>query len=193
MIRLALVLSVLILCAGCAQNQREPYPPPDNTIAVGTVVDVNWPAQWGNHKYNIGNGDIVSGRYGYYRPPGSAQNNQLKDDYNVIIIKKPISHAAAYIIFDPLTVDPKGVEKLLGRIDGEILDVDMDEGTIKPGDLVFITISDYHGLNKVGLDFRRGEYNDPLAEVSFVNRFRNHRIDPLDPAAPYIPYISEIE
>ena len=192
MIRLSALALLIVVLTGCAQK-REPLPPPDNTIAIGIVVDVHWPTQWGNHDYNIGNGDIVSGRFGWYKPPGSTANYHVKDDYNVIIIKKPISHAATYIVFDPITVDPKGVQKLLVEIDGEIKDVDMDEGTVKPGDLVFITISDYYGLNKVGLDFRRGEYNDPLAEVSFVNRFRNHKVDPEDPAAPYIPYISEME
>lgn len=193
MIRLGALALFIVVLSGCAQNNREPLPPPDNTIAVGTVVDVHWPTQWGNHDYNIGNGDIVSGRFGWYRPPGSAANYHFKDDYNVIIIQKPISHAATYIVFDPITVDPDAVQELLVEIDGEIKDVDMDEGTVKPGDMVFITISDYHGLNKIGLDFRRGEYNDPLAKVSFINRFRNHEVDPLDPAAPYIPYISEME
>jgi len=160
---------------------------------VGTVVDVHWPSQFGNHEYSMGNGDIVSGRYGWYRPPGSAAAYQLRYDYNVLIIKKPISHAATYIVFDPVTVDPKGVQKLLGRIDGEISDVDFNEGALKPGDMVFVTIEDYYGVNKIGLDFRRGEYNEPLASVSFLNGYRNFRTDPLDPAAPYIPYLSEIE
>ncbi len=193
MIRLTIAALILIVCSGCASKQKEVHQPPPNTIAVGTVADVHWPAQWGNHKYHMGDGDIVSGRYGWYRPPGSAAAYHFKDDYNVIIIKKPISHAATYIVFDPVTVDPKGVQKLLGRIEGELSNVDFNEGALQPGDMVFITIEDYYGANKVGLDFRRGEYNEPLANVTFLNRYRTFRTDPEDPVAPYIPFVSEIE
>ncbi len=191
MIRLTIAALILLACWGCAK--KEVHQAPQNTIAVGTVVDVHWPSEFGNHEFNMGDGDIVSGRYGWYRPPGSAAIYHFKQDYNVLIIKKPISHAATYIVFDPVTVDPKGVQKLLGRIDGELSDVDFNEGALKPGDLMFITIKDYYGANKIVLDFRRGEYNEPLASVSFLNHYRNFRTDELDPAAPYIPYLSEIE
>ena len=194
MIRLTVLLLLTSVFIGCAKKEtREVQEPPQNTIALGTVVDVHWPSQRKNNKFNMGNGDIVSGRYGWYRPPGSAAMKDYNDDYNVLIIKKPINHAATYIVFEPVTVDPKEFQRLISRFDGELSDVEFNDGTIKPGDMVFITIDDFYGAYKIGLDFRRGEYNDPVANVSFLNRYRNFRTDELDPAAPYIPYISEIE
>jgi len=194
MIRLTIAAAVaLMIFSSCANKNKGVYEVPAETEGIGVVVDVHWPSQFGNHKYYAGNGDIVSGRFGWYRPPGSAANNYLNHDFNVLRIKKPISHTAAYIIFESRSIDPEELKVILGRLEGEIEDADYDDQAIKPGDTVYITAEDHYGATRVRLDIRRGENNKPVSNISFVNHYRKFRIDPLDPAAPYIPYVSEIE
>ena len=67
MTRLILPVFVLFLVfAGYARGADAPMPE-----GYGVVVDVHWPSQPGHHRFNVGNGDIVTGRYGWYSPPGS--------------------------------------------------------------------------------------------------------------------------
>lgn len=193
MIRLTIAVAItLMIFSSCVKNTVM-HEVPKDTEGIGTVVDVHWPSQLGNHKFYAGNGDIVSGRFGWYRPPGSAAMYRFEHDYNVLIIKKPISHSATYIIFESTGIDHEELKVILGRLEGEIADADYDDNALMPGDMVYITTEDYYGATKVRLDIRRGENNEPVADISFVNHYRKFRLDPLDPVAPYIPYVSEIE
>lgn len=176
---IALILALTAYAYGASAPMPEGY---------GVVVDVDWPAQPGHRRFNVGNGDVVTGRYGWYSPPGAVG----PADYNVLMITKPISHARAYIIFEASNIDPEVLKKKLGRLEGEIKDVGEHEGALKPGDMVHITTQDFHGLTKITLDFSRGEEQKPVANFSFIN----HLVFPIpetDPAYPYIPYVSEIE
>lgn len=159
----------------------------------GVVVDIHWPSNPGHLRYNVGNGDIVTGRYGYYRPPRYYNVPLTGDDNNVLVITKPISKARVYMVFEGVNIDPELLKKKLGRLEGEIDDVGTDEGALKLGDMVHITTEDFHGATKVVLSFTRGEKNKPVAEFSFINHLTHPRTDPLDPVRPYIPYISQIE
>ncbi len=181
------ILPVLVLFLAFAVYARgADAPMPEG---YGVVVDVHWPSQPGHHRFNVGNGDIVTGRYGWYSPPGSIG----PEDYNVLIITKPISKARTYIVFEASNIDPEVLKVKLGRLEGEIGDVGTDEGALKPGDTVHITTEDFMGLTKITLDFTRGDKEKPVAKFSFINHLTHPRTDPMDPAYPYIPYISEIE
>ncbi len=159
----------------------------------GVVVDIHRPTNPNHLRFNVGNGDIVTGRYGYYRPPSRYKLPIIDSDNNVLVITKPISKARTYIVFDGINIDPELLKEKLGRIEGEINDVGTDEGALKLGDMVHITTEDFHGATKVVLKFTRGEENKPVAEFSFINHLTHPRTDPYDPAKPYIPYISQIE
>ena len=185
MTRLILSVAALLLVFAAYANGAD-APRPEG---YGVVVDVHWPSQPGHQRFNVGNGDIVTGRYGWYSTPGTTG----PEDYNVLIITKPISKARTYIVFEASNIDPEVLQKKLGRLEGEIGDVGTDEGALKPGDMVHITTEDFMGLNKITLDFTRGEDQKPVANFSFINHLTHPRTDPMDPAYPYIPYISEIE
>ena len=144
MVRLTIVSAIALMVFSACAN-KEYHPVPQETAGIGTVVDVHWPSQFANHKFDVGNGDIVSGRYGWYRPPGSAATYHYEHDYNVLIIKKPISHAATYIIFESTSIDPDELKVRLGRLESEIADADYDDGALIPGDMVYITTEDYYG------------------------------------------------
>jgi hypothetical protein len=127
MTRLILSVAALFLAfSGYAQGAPTPMPE-----GYGVVVDVNWPAQPGHKRFNTGNGDVVTGRYGWYSPPGDA-GPFAKDDYNVLIITKPISKVRAYIVFEASNVEPEVLKKKLGTLEGEIRDVGTDECALKP-------------------------------------------------------------
>ena len=190
MVRLiAALFATLLALSACGVK----HPVPNDSEAVGMVVDVHWPSRPGYHKFDAGNGDFVTGRYDYYRPPGSKANYQVKQDYNVIVIKKPISKIAAYIVFEGTLMNEEQIREHLGSLYGEVLDVDPTEKALEPGDMVYIKTDKENGLTKVMMDFRRGDKNTPVADISFLNHYRRVQTDELDPAAPYIPYISEIE
>ena len=177
------VITLILAFAFYARGAEAPMPE-----GYGVVVDVDWPSQPGHRRFNVGNGDVVTGRYGWYSPPGAIG----PADYNVLIITKPISKARTYIVFEATNIDPEVLKKKLGRLEGEIRDVGEHEWALKPGDTVHITTEDFMGLTKITLDFTRGEEQKPVAKFSFVN----HLVDPIpetDPAYPYIPYVSEIE
>jgi len=178
------VTAVLLISAGYANGATAPMPE-----GYGVVVDVDWPSQPGHRRYNVGNGDIVTGRYGWYSPPGAVG----PEGYNVLIITKPISKARTYIVFEASNIDTEVLKKKLGRLEGEIRDVGTDEGALKPGDDVHITTEDFMGLTRITLDFTRGEKQKPVAKFSFINHLTHPNADPNDPAYPYIPYISEIQ
>ena len=177
------VIALILVFTAYSYGASAPMPE-----GYGVVVDVDWPAQPGHRRFNVGNGDVVTGRYGWYSPPGAVG----PADYNVLIITKPISKARTYIVFEATNIDPEVLKKKLGRLEGEIQDVCDREGALKPGDMVHITTEDVHGLTKVELHFTRGEDQKHVARVSFIN----HLVFPIpetDPAYPYIPYVSEIE
>ncbi len=181
------VTAILLISAGYANGAPTPMPE-----GYGVVVDVHWPSQPGQKRFNTGNGDIVTGRYGWYSPPGNA-GPFADQNYNVLIITKPISKVRTYIVFEASNVDPEVLKKKLGRLEGEIRDVGTNEGALKPGDMVHITTQDVSGLIKVTLAFTRGDENKPVAEFSFINHLVHPLDDPDNPAYPYLPYISEIE
>jgi len=160
---------------------------------VGVVVDVFWPSTPNHLRYNIGNGDIVTGRYGYYKPPRRYNLPTTDSDNNVLIITKPISKARIYIMFEGINIDPELLKEKIWSIEGEIMDVGTHEWAIQPGDQVHITTEEFHGATKVNLAFMRCGHGDPIADVSFVNHLVHPLTDPENPAAPYIPYISQIE
>lgn len=189
MSRFSLAASVLFLMI----SAYTPAAPAEDPEGFGVVVDIHWPSNPGHMRFNVGNGDLVTGRYGYYRPPRYYNTPLTGDDNNVLIITKPISKARTYIVFEGVNVDPELLKKKLGSLEGEIGDVGTDEGALKPGDMVRITTEDFHGATKVVLSFTRGEENKPVAEFSFINHMTHPRTDPLDPARPYIPYVSQIE
>ena len=175
---------LLLAFSVCALGASAPMPE-----GYGVVVDVHWPSQPGHHRFNVGNGDVVTGRYGWYSPPGATG----PEDYNVLIITKPISKARTYIIFEASNIEPEVLQKKLGRLEGEIQDVGEHEWALKPGDNVHITTEDFMGLTKITLDFTRGEKQKPVAQFSFINHLTHPRTDPVDPVYPYIPYVSELE
>ncbi|MEQ9618951.1 MAG: hypothetical protein RIG61_07225 [Deltaproteobacteria bacterium] len=164
-----------------------------NPEGVGVVVDIHWPSQPNHLRYNVGNGDVVTGRYGYYRPPGYYNLPITHSDNNVLIITKPISKARTYIMFEGVNIDPELLKKKLGRLEGVIMDVGTDEWALQLGDQVHITTEDFYGATKVNLTFIRCGRWEPIAEFSFVNHLIPPHTQPSAEAAPYIPYISQIE
>jgi len=188
---LALLGALLLFCGytSGAMAQTDPEASPEG---FGTIVDVHWPSQPKSKRFHVGNGDKVTGRYGWYRPP-SDQNEPLeKSDYNVLVITKPISKARVYIIFEAINIDPEVLKKRLGRLEGIIDDVGTQEGALKVGDSVHITTQDYFGATRVILDVKRGD-DKPVAQYSFLNHYRLDRTGENDPVLPYMPYVSEIE
>ncbi|HVY54723.1 MAG TPA: hypothetical protein VHC46_03110 [Thermodesulfobacteriota bacterium] len=177
------VLVLILAFASYARGAETPMPE-----GYGVVVDVDWPSEPGNPRFNVANGDVVTGRYGWYSPPGVIG----PADYNVLIITKPINHARAYIVFEAINIDQEVLKKKLGRLEGEIKDVGKHEGALKPGDNVHITTEDFYGLTKINLSFTRGEKQKPVAKFYFVNHLV-HPVPETNPAYPYIPYISEIQ
>ena len=184
MTRPILPVIVLILAfASYAYGAETPMPE-----GYGVVVDVDWPSEPGNYRFNVANGDVLTGRYGWYNPPGVIG----PPNYNVLIITKPIDHARTYIVFEATNMDQEALKKKLGRLEGEISGVGKHEGALKPGDNVHITTEDVHGLTKITLDFTRGDKQKHVANFSFVNHLV-HPIPETNPAYPYLPYISEIQ
>lgn len=181
----AALLAAFLVTIPAAHAQKSPE-------GVGVVVDTHWPSEPGHLRFNIGNGDIVTGRFGYYKPPAYLNLPPMGHDNNVLIITKPISHARAYIMFDAIDMDPEVMKKALDNLEGEIRDVGTDEWAIKPGDQVHIQTEDFHGMTKVILTFIRCGEMHPIAQVSFINHL-TFPIEPSNPAYPYIPYVSQIE
>lgn len=180
------VAAVLLISAVYTYGAATPMPE-----GYGVVVDVHWPSQPGDHRFDVGNGDVVTGRYGWYSPPGDS-GPFAKNDYNVLIITKPISKARTYIVFEASNIKPDVLKKKLGTLEGEIRDVGTHEGALEPGDIVRITTEDFMGLTKITLDFTRGEKQKPVAKFSFVNHLVHPLNDPHNPVTPYLPYVSEM-
>ena len=163
-----------------------------NPEGVGVVVDIDWPSQPNHRRFNVANGDIVTGRFGYYKPPKYLNLPIVTDTNNVIIITKPINHARAYIMFDAIDTDPEFMKKKLGNLEGEIRDVGTNEWALQLGDQVHIQTEDLHGMTKVNLTIIRCGERFPIAQYSFINHLTFPR-PPDDPAAPYIPYVSQMQ
>jgi hypothetical protein len=157
----------------------------------GVVVDVNRQSEPGVRRFNATNGYVVTGRNGWYNPPGDT-GPFAKNDYNVIIITKLINKASAYIVFEVSNVEPEVLKKKLSTIKGEVRDMGTDEEALNPGDMVHITNQNAYRPTKVTLSFTRGKHNKPVAEFCFINHLVHPLHDPDNPAAPYLPYVSEI-